>query len=246
MDHSTKDEHLCVQLPKPKCRTEFKTLYEESCKTEYRFECKFPHDGSGYGYGTLNHQYAEERYKLHPGIPSSWNINQKPSHGMENVRWEKYCRKIPVQDCQTTPRSRHYEVCEQIEEQYCEKATNKNSKPVEKQRCKFVDYDQCEVEEQKEPVFVDVPKYEVDCKDVPKQLCGNIGETKLGVKCETDTRPICTFHPTERKCTKTPRKYCTKAPYQVKTTDCSESYTSQVGPPAEPPRGGPYRGGYRG
>ena len=81
LDHSTTDDHLCVDVPRYTCRTEQKTLYEKSCKTSYRFDCRFPTDGSGYGNGMLNHMYAVERYKYQPGIPSNWNINENPAMG---------------------------------------------------------------------------------------------------------------------------------------------------------------------
>merc|ERR1712218_672112 len=118
-------------------------------------------------------------------------------------------------------------------EQECEKVTNANPKPVEKQACKFVDYDECEVVEESKEEWVYIPRYDEDCKDVPKELCAKVGTTELKVNCETDIRPICTYHPTERKCTKTPRQYC------------SESYTSQIGQPAPQPPSYGYGNGYR-
>ena len=243
LDHSTTDDHLCVDVPRYTCRTEQKTLYEKSCKTSYRFDCRFPNDGSGYGNGMLNHLYVVNRYKYQPGIPSNWNMNENPAmgrglaYGREldgNDDWKKHCRKIPKRECQTIPRTRHYQVCEQIKEQKCQKVTNQNPKPVEEQRCKFVEQDKCEVTEQMEPRKINIPWYTPDCKDVQKEICGSVGTTELEVKCSTDVRPVCTFHPTPEKCTKTPRKYCYQAPYQVKTTDCNEKYDINIGRPVPP------------
>ena len=233
MDDSTTDEFLCVDLPRYKCRTETKTLYEKSCKTHFTFSCHFPSDGSGYGNGMLNHLYPEQRYKYSPSIPSDWNLNEKfaaGAYGGEPVYgWQKFCKKTPNEDCQKVPRERHYEVCEQISQRECEKATNKNPKPVEKQVCKDVFRQKCEVKTQRAPRKVDLPRYIKDCKPVEKELCGSVGKTELQTKCSTDVRPVCKFYPTEEKCVKVPRKHCVQVPYQVKTTDCNEAYTSNTG-----------------
>jgi len=252
MDKSTSDSFLCIDVPRYKCRTEIKKLYEESCKTSYRFECNFPSDGSGIGNGLLNHLYAEKRFAYNPAIPANWNLNEKfaggnggygndGGYGSNNPYgnggdvtkgWQKYCTKRPINDCQKTPRTRHYEVCEQISEKECEKYTDEDPKPVEKEQCKFVTREKCEVKTQQERRQIDIPRFIKDCKPVEKELCGNKGKTELTTKCSTDVRPVCQFFPTERKCQKVPRQHCVQVPYQVKLTDCEENYDQSHGVPS--------------
>ena len=259
MDDSTSDSFLCIDVPRYKCRTEIKQLHDESCKTSYRFDCHFPTDGSGYGNGNLNHLYPEKRFRYNPPIPAPWNLDEKFGNGYRNYGgyggyddggdvtddWQKYCKKTPITDCQQVPRSRHYEVCEQISEQECQKVTDKDPKPVEKEQCKHVTRSNCEIKTQKDNRQVDIPRFIKDCKPVPKQLCGNKGKTELTTKCSTDVRPVCQFFPTEKKCHKVPRQHCVQVPYQVKLTDCKEGYESKQGPASPLGRRARYRSAFR-
>jgi len=249
MDDSKSSQTLCIDVPRYKCRTEIKKLHDESCKTSYRFTCHFPTDGSGIGTGLLNPLYPEERFAYNPPIPAQWNLDEKFGKGYRNYGgygpsdpygnggdvtkgWQKYCKQTPINDCQKVPRSRHYEVCEQISEQECEKYADADPKPVEKEQCKYVTRSNCEIKTQKDKRKVDVPRFIKDCKPVEKQLCGNKGKTELTTKCSTDVRPVCQFFPTEKKCHKVPRQHCVQVPYQVKLTDCQEAYETNQGAPS--------------
>ena len=207
------------------------TLYEKSCTTDYRFECSFDKPREGYGNGWLKHQYQEKRHILLPGMSADWLVNEKPSYGIENEPWQKHCKKIPIEECQETPRTRHIQKCEQRSERKCQKVTNLNPRPVQEQQCKDQPKEDCEVVDQHQPVDVDIPWYDVECNDVPKVQCTNLEKTKLEVKCSQEPRPICNFYPKDNDCKVIPTKYCYQAPYQVKTTDCQESYTGRIGEP---------------
>ena len=225
-NHETTDDFLCKEITTPRCTEEWTVLYDKTCKTTYRFDCRANGPSSGYGNWNVDTLHQVHRYGNEPYNNAGLNYGQSN----RNKHLDKFrCRKTPIHRCYRTPRKVKIHKCEQVKEQKCQKVTNKNPKPVQHQSCHDEPYEECEVESQHQPKIIQIPVYTEDCKNVPRQICDNQGRTTLEVKCVDELKPICKWKPKEQKCEKTPRKHCYKLPYQEESTDCDESYQEQLG-----------------
>ena len=224
-DHATKDEFLCKEITKPKCTDEWKTLYEETCKTTYRFDCRVPTPASGYGDWVVNSLQQVHRYKNGNKPYNHYNQAIQAAE-MRNKHIENFkCRRTPNKRCHKTPRRVKIQKCEEEKENKCQKVTNRDPRPTQQQSCHDEPYEECEVEKQHQPKMIQVPRYTEECESVPRELCDNQGTTTLEVKCVDESKPVCEWEQSnEPECTKTPREHCYQVPYQEKTTDCDESY----------------------
>ena len=231
-DHATTNDYLCKNIIKPKCVDEWKTVYNERCKTTYIFDCSVPIHNQGYGQHALEELHQVYRYKAHKnGGPDSRDLYKKePSNNMyeENIK-NFTCNREPNVRCYKTPRQVKTKKCEEKTEQKCQKVRNTNPRPVQHQTCHDEPYEECTVEKQYQTRIAHVPTYMEECTDVPREICDNHGTTTLELKCVDETKPICEWKPKQPRCRKTPRQHCYKIPYQVKTTDCDESYKENIG-----------------
>ena len=225
-DHSTNDEFICKKVSRPKCTKRWKIIYEKTCKSTYRFDCRGGGSIQSNGNWVLNslHQVHGYGNGMQNQDRENHTANKYSNEDFDNFR----CQRIPVKRCYTTPRRVRSHKCEQAEEQKCQKVTNRTPRPVQHQSCHDEPYEECEVESQQHPKIMQIPVYTEDCRAMPREICDNQGKTTLEVKCVNEIKPVCKWKPKAEQCHKTPRKHCYKVPYQEKTTDCDESYQQNL------------------
>ena len=226
-ENDTTDDFICKDIFKPKCVEKWKKLYETTCRTQNRFDCDPKKHGYG-GNGIDSHREVVN-YADRSDSDGHKNTNYRNGEPTKEIFENFKCHQEPVKRCYKTPRRVKTQKCNEITERKCQKVTNQNPRLVEKQKCHDKTYEKCEV--RKEPTYekIQLPKYEVHCENVPRQICDSQGRKKLEVACANDTRPTCKWIPKKKKCTKIPKEHCTDLPYKVKTVVCDESYKNEVG-----------------
>ena len=227
-DSTTTDELVCVEVEKPKCEDKWKTIYDQTCRKMWNFDCRTPPIGNGYGDTVIQPQREVKRYEVHPGMPADWPINQTPHFIDKEIDLFK-CKRTPYKRCHKTARRVKFVECKQVKEKKCEKITNRNPKPIEQQTCHDDPIEECDTIQIPEKKSISKPTYTTECIDVPKKQCDNAGDTILRVACADKKIPKCEWTPKAMECQKIKRNHCYQIPYRVKVTDCSESYSGSVG-----------------
>merc|ERR1711894_307798 len=108
-----------------------------------------------------------------------------------------------------------------IEEEVCEKLTERVPVPKEKQVCHDEKKKVCELEQRSQPKQVKKYVYTKQCRPVPKTVCDNADQMSLVPSCVPSSRKECSYHPQER-CENVPKQHCYQIPYQVKKMECTE------------------------
>ena len=231
-DHVTTDDFVCEEIIKPKCDTKWETLYDKTCKTTYRFDCRSPMPNIGYGAFNLMPMQQVHRFEspmgnnLDPYKTGQYSQNPYGPHQANKGA----CRKIPKKRCYTTPRRVKIQECREVKENSCQKVKKRVPRPTQKQSCRDEPYEKCEMEKQHQITMMPTPIFEEVCDDEDREICDFVGKTTLELRCVNQTRHICEWGPKRGECNKIPKEHCYKAPYQEKTTDCDEKYTSEIGP----------------
>ena len=214
------------------CVDEWKTIFDQTCQSSYRFDCRVPTPDSSYGQHVLDDLQQVYKYKVNSGVesepyfPGNYEISNEEYE--ERLKTFK-CKKEPHTRCYKTPRRVKIQNCKEIMEQKCQRVSNTNPRPVQHQTCHDEPYMECEVEKQYQLKIIQVPTYSEDCNEVPREICDNYGSTTIEQKCVNETKPVCEWITRKPICSKIPRQHCYKIPYQVKTTDCEENYKETIG-----------------
>merc|ERR1711862_1071626 len=158
------------------------------------FDCK-PQE---YGYGSSG---SDEH--------GSSGYDSLDSYGGSSSAPQYKCKRTPETKCYTTPRTVSSEYCEEREEEVCEKLTEREPVPKEKQVCHDEKKKVCELEQRSQPKQVKKYIYTKQCRPVPKTVCDNADQMSLVPSCVPASRKDCSYHPEER-CENVPKQHSTK------------------------------------
>jgi len=140
------------------------------------------------------------------------------SYGKEMV-----CRKTPKDPCYETPRTIRKESCHQQTHQYCQKFTNPQPHPVERQNCHFEPKRTCELENRTRYKKAKRFSYTPHCHPVPREICDQTEVKTVAPVCVTEKRLDCDYVP-KKKCVDEQKRYCWKVQKKVQEEVCDKKF----------------------